>query len=314
MSIQMNDLKILIYMGRKLGEHVAELLAISTPRPEWDEKQCGWRHQIKDGEPQIFLLTKLAGSISTANAMLTLLAQGYWFQAGILARSIREANLSIAFMLPKPGMKVGDWPTKKQKAALDEFFKETWADPARPFKDTSQRSQILLRELSAALGHFSEKNSDISQHDASQAAIQTMRFLSDYTHMAYPRLMELLEAQRGYVLCGQQNGTYAFDTRQVVDVLFDCCNYADCIVVLIILSMVGACEIAESRNEQATTKRLKSKIAKVHDLQKCLESLSKEMEDSLKVSRPDPKKLLREFKKRRIKGDGSNFLAKEGKA
>ena len=31
-----------------------------------------------------------------------------------------------------------------------------------------------------------------------------MRFLSDYTHMAYPPLMELLEEKRGYVLARQQ--------------------------------------------------------------------------------------------------------------
>jgi hypothetical protein len=50
----------------------------------------------------------------------------------------------IAFTLPKPEMREGDWPTKKKKDVLDEFFKETWSDPARPFKDISQRSQILL--------------------------------------------------------------------------------------------------------------------------------------------------------------------------
>lgn len=280
----------------KLSEHVSELLAISTTCPKWDEKQGGWRHEIKDDGLPIFLLTKLAGSTSTANAMLVLSAQGYWFQAGILARAIREANLSIAFMLPKPGMRKGDWPTKKQKTALDEFFKETWSDPSRPFKDVSQRSQILLKELSAALGHFSEKDGDISQHDAGQAALQTMRFLSDYTHMAYPRLMELLEAQRGYVLCGQQKGDTAFDSRQAADVLFDCCNYADITALLIVRSMLGACEIAESRNDQATTKRLQSKTAKAQDFQKCLKSLYKEMEKSVSVSSPELRKLLREFK------------------
>lgn len=233
MSIQMSDMEKLISTGRKLAEHVSELLVISTPCPKWDEKQGGWRHQIKDGELQIFLLTKLAGSTSTANAMLALASQGYWFQAAILARAVREANLSIAFMLPKPGMKSGDWPTKKQSDALDEFFKETWADPSRPFEDTSQRSQIRLQELSATLGHFSEKDGDISRHDAGQVAIQTMRFLSDYTHMAYPRVIELFEAHRGYVLCGQQKGAFAFDTRQAAAVLSDCCNYADSIALLI---------------------------------------------------------------------------------
>ncbi len=125
--------------------------------------------------------------------MLTLCSHGYWFQAAILARSIQEANLSIAFMFPKPGTKPGNWPSKKQTDALNEFFKETWADPAHPFKENSQRSQILLRELAAALGHISSKSSPISKHDAGQSAFQTMRFLSDYTHMAYPCLMDLLE-------------------------------------------------------------------------------------------------------------------------
>lgn len=292
----MSELEKLISAGKKLAEYVSEVLAISTPCPNWDEKQGGWRHGIEDHGLPLFLLTKLAGSISTANAMLSLSVQGYWFQAGILARSIREANLSIVFMLPKPEMREGDWPTTKQKDALDEFFKETWSDPARPFKDNSQRSQILLKELSAALGHFQENGGDISQHDAGQATIQTLRFLSDYTHMAYPRLMELLEVKRGYVLCGQQNGVTAFDIVQAADVVFDCCNTADNVALLIARLMEGVCNIAESKNEQATVIRLHSKVHKIKDLQVGLENLCNEIQTAFKVTSSNPRKMLQELK------------------
>lgn len=292
----MSDLQKLISIGKKLAEHVSELLAISTPCPEWDKKQGGWRHQIeKDGLP-IFLLIKLTGATSTVNAMLTLCSLGYWFQAAILARSIHEANLSIAFMFPKPGAKPGNWPSKKQTAALNEFFKETWVDPARPFKETSQRSQILLRELAAALGHLSSKSSDISKHDAGQSAFQMMRFLSDYTHMAYPCLMELLEAERGYVLCGQQKEISPFNAEIAAEVLHDCCTCAYSVSRLISLFMSKACKIAETKNDQKALERLQSKMATLQRLQVCLDGLSNEPDCNSNYSQVELQKLLREFK------------------
>lgn len=288
----------LIPFGKNLADYVSDLLAISTPRPNWDEKQGGWRHDIRDYNQKIilFLLLKLAGSISTSNAMLKLSADGYWFQSGILARSVRESNLSIAFMLPKPDMKAGDWPSNKLKGALDEFFKETWPDPARPFENASQRSQILLKELSAALGHFQGKDGDISPHDAGQVGIQMLRLLSDYTHAAYPRLMELLEAERGYVLCGQQRGITQFNASLSAGVLFDCCNTADIVAQVILRIMKGAYASAESKNEQTSMKKLQPKIDKVQELHRCLENLCREIESNFKVTTHNPKKRLKEFK------------------
>lgn len=292
----MTDFVQLINAGKKLADYVARILVISTPRPNWDKKHAGWRHEITGNELLLFLLTKLAGSVSTTNAMLSLAKRGFWFQAGILARSIREANLSIAFMLPKPIVKQGDWPSKKQKDALREFFKETWSNPERPFEDASQRSQILLKDLSAALGHLQQKDGDISQYDAGQSAAQTLRFLSDYTHMAYPRLMELLDAQRGYVLCGEQKGVSAFDFNQTAGVLFDSGNIADSVALLMVRIIKGTYDLACSKNNQAVAGKLQIKLAEIQSLQKKLEKLCTEIEENFHATTSHPEKILRQFK------------------
>ncbi len=114
--------------------------------------------------------------------------QGYWFQVGILSRSVTEAHLSIAYTLPKPNMQTGDWPNEKQHEVIREHFKETWTDLHKPFSDQRQRKNI--RELSAAIGHIQDRDSVQTQHDASQVAIQIYRVcacsLRLHSHMAYP--------------------------------------------------------------------------------------------------------------------------------
>lgn len=292
----MTDIIQLINAGKKLAHYVSRVLEISTPRPNWNEKQAGWRHDIEYPRISLFLLTKLAGSVSTANAMLKLTEQGFWFQSAILARSIHDANLSIAFIMPKPTMKKGDWPSTKQEDALREFFKETWSDPERPFENASQRSQILLKELSAALGHFQPKDADISQYDATQSAVQTLRFLSDYTHMAYPRLMELFEAQRGYVLCGQKKGVIGFDFRQAAGVFFGTCISADNVSLLMVNTMKGLYDLACSKNNQTAAEKYQTKLAEIQNLQKKIEELCKEIEEHFPVTTLHPERVLNKFK------------------
>jgi hypothetical protein len=294
----MSEISHLINSGRKLADIVSRVLVICTPNPKWDEKQAGFRHPNEYSQVSIFLLLKIAGSVSTTNAMLELSEKGFWFQAAILARSVHESNLSIAYMLPKPADQVGSWPSEKQKKALTEFFKETWSDPERPFEDKSQRAQILLKELSAALGHFQPKDADISVYDAGQAAVQTLRFLSDYTHMAYPRLMELFAPNRGYVLSGQQRVTNGFDIRQAAGVLFESCTYSDSVCILMSKLNKGVYELSSSKNNLTLAQSFQAKQVEIDNAQKQIETLCLEIEKAFPVTTADPKKILTKFKKK----------------
>lgn len=294
----MSKIAHLIKSGRKLADIVSHVLAISTPNPKWDGKQAGFQHPNEYSQESIFLLLKMAGSVSTTNAMLELSEKGFWFQAAILARSVHESNLSIAYMLPKPTDQKGDWPSEKQKKALTEFFKETWSDPERPFEDTSQRAQILLKELSAALGHFQPKDGDISVYDAGQAAVQTLRFLSDYTHMAYPRLMEFFDPNSGYSLSGQQKNTNGFDIRQAAGVLFESCTYSDSVCLLMSKLNKGVYELAASNNNLTIAQSYQAKQVEIDNSQKQIETLCIEIEGTFPVTAPEPKKILTKFKKK----------------
>ncbi len=293
----MSDIDKLVSTGKEVAKNVSQLISICTPRPDWLNNQDGWRHKNTKGiELKLFLLTKLAGSISTANAMLLLVKSGFRFQAGILARSIREANLSIAYMLPKPNMKEGDYPTKKQKKALDEFYKETWPVPEHPFEVTDQRSQILLKELSAGLGHFQSKDSDISKHDAGQVALQVLRLLSDYTHMAYPRLMELWEPERGYVMSKKQNGPSLFNFDQIAGIIHDCCNIAECIALFMVKLYEGLNRLSNLENNTNKADMFLRKLNSIKSIKNNINKLYVELENNFSIPTANSKKILREFK------------------
>lgn len=288
-------IKQLTGIGRELGDTVARLVLQISQSPKWDQQQAGWRHAPEQRDTMLFCVTKLAGSTSTANAMLSLSASGFWFQAAILARCIREANLTIVFMLPNPNIQDCQWPTATQKNELDSFFRETWADPKCPFDETSQRSQIGLKKLSAALGHFQGKTGEISQHDAGQVALQTMCFLSDYTHMAYPRLMELFEAKRNFVLSGTQNES-AFDINQEASLIWECCNITSSVATLIAQCLRGAYDLAAQAEKPDTIDRIQRKLEAVSKIQEIVERLATTIENDFTVFAEPAQKLLRKMK------------------
>ena len=110
----MSKLEIIQNATNKLSESISKLLEVCSFAPIGD-KQFGWRHRYEHKEASLYWLTKLAGISSTLHACVRLAANGYWFQVAILARTITEAQLSIAYTLPKKDMKAGEWPSSKQK-------------------------------------------------------------------------------------------------------------------------------------------------------------------------------------------------------
>jgi hypothetical protein len=226
--------------------------------------------------------------------MLTLVGEGYWFQAGILARSVLEANLNIYYMLPNTAQ--DEWPNSKQRCALEEFFKETWSDPARPFDDSSQRNQILLKELAASLGRFQQKDAEVSKHDAGQVALQVLRLLSDYTHMAYPRIMELYDGEQGFVLLGQQEKESVFSADDVAAVLRETCNAAECVVTELERLFQGVYSLDLAKRGEELAKGFDAKRREVAEISQLLSRLGSDIEMISRTTPQDSKKLLRKFK------------------
>lgn len=279
----------------ELARTVSELLATGTPCPDWHAKQVAWRHDPAKQNAMLFVLLKLAGSVSATNAMIALAEQGFWFESAILSRAIHDANLHIAFVLPG---KEPDWPSKKQKDALDAFFKETWEDPEHPFNESTQRSQILIKDLKEGLAKFQNASTEMNRHDSGQASLQTMRFLSDYTHMAYPRLMELLEAEHGYRLSGEQPKSSAFGIGGVAGALNYCASTAHTVSIFVMKVVHAAAEHAKSQGNPKVAERLATKSALITKIHDSLASLSDRVESATVPAGASARKVLRDFKTR----------------
>jgi hypothetical protein len=297
MSDAQTELAQLKTFAERLATYVARLLEVGTRCPNWDSNQAAWRHDTKADDVVLFLLLKLAGSASAANAMLTLTGLGFWFESAVLARTIYDANLSIAFMLPTPDMEPNDWPSHKQQERLQAFFEETWKDPKRPFEEPRRRSQIPIKDLKAALGRFQSKTEEMNPYDAGQVALQMMRFLSDYTHMAYPRLMEFLEGGHGYRLSGRQP-TAAFGLSGAAGALLYSVQTADSVALLLSKQLTVCSQHAKLSASAFISERLAEKARTVSGLQTSLSELSSAVEDIAIGEGASPGEVLRRFKEK----------------
>lgn len=275
-----------------LSEAISDLLAVHSFAPLWND-QFGWRHRDEHKEVSLYWLTKLAGISSTFNAVVKLAIEGYWFQVAILARAITEAQLSIAFTLPRPNMTSGEWPNSKQKQAVENHFKETWDDPDSPYENDRLRPHI--RDLAASIGHFQHKAGVLNPHDTTQTAIQWMRFLSDYTHMAYPQLMELLEGSRGYVLSGKQTKS-SFGENELGYLLSDSYAYAEATTTLLV-KIISCCENrVEMKKDTQEVELFRAKHKKLTDILSTLKERSRIVDANFPAPDDEVRKTLRNFK------------------
>jgi hypothetical protein len=290
----MTRLDIITSAADEFSREVAKLLAVGSFSPIWKDK-FGWRHPCEMKDVVLFWLTKLAGIASTIHASVLIAKQGYWFQVAILARSVTEAHLSIAYTLPKPDMQSGDWPSAKQNEAIREHYKETWADPQKPFDDQRQRPNI--RNISAAIGHMQDGNSPLTQHDASQGAMQNMRFLSDYTHMAYPQIMELFSGRAGFLLSGNQGEKSLFGEMELGRLVVGSFIYAE-VVCEFLRKIYSGC-VEKAAAEKAEMKKaavIQEKLQLITTLRDELEAAGTELETVFPSSDEEVRKVLRAFK------------------
>lgn len=291
----MSRLDIIASAADEFSRMVAMLLSVGSFSPPSWNKDFGWRHPEETKDAVLFWLTKLAGIASTIHASVSLAKQGYWFQVGILSRSVTESHLSIAYTFPKPDMESGDWPSDKQNEAIREHYKETWADPHKPFDDQRQRSHI--RNLSAAIGHMQDGNSALTFYDASQSAVQIMRLLSDYTHMAYPQVMELFSGTGGFLLAGNQEEKPLFGEMELGRLIVSSFIYAEVVCEFLRKVYLGC--VAKAEAEQAEKKKaalIQDKHQLITALRDELEATGTKLETVFPSSDEEARKVLRAFK------------------
>lgn len=239
--------------ANRIADLVSELVSIvsftasvSIPPPKYSS-DLGWRHSDEQKDITLFVLTKLIGATSTTHACMQLATSGHWFQVLVLARSVNEALLQIEFVFEslKAKRHISNEASKFSEE-IAEHFKDFWSDADRPFDDT--RSRKTIRQLSAVVGRQQSSESNITQHDALEAAFQVMRVQSDFVHMAYPAVMELF-SQRGWVLGAKQPARQMFDELHVVWLLRNCVKSAHEVCSFLVCCKSTAADIAEQHGE-----------------------------------------------------------------
>ena len=292
---KMSKVDLIEESASMLADEISAFISTCSFPPTWQEG-FGWRHNSEHKEVFLYWLTKLAGCASTINASIKLAKEGYWFQVAILARVITEAHLSIAFTLPRPDSKHGEWPNKKQTDAISNHYKETWEDPERPFEN--ERSRPHIRDLAASVGHFQKGSKTLNPHDATQSAAQYMRYLSDFTHMAYPQIMELLEVDQGYVLNGNQE-SFTFGVDELGRLLCDSYLYSGIVTDFMKKVYLSCIEKAKENNDAPEKVQIfQSKYESVIVTMERLENNSKKIQDTFLAPDEEVVKVLKKFKKR----------------
>lgn len=133
MTIEIDQLKAAITQT----QDVVELLERHFPHPEFVKvgENTGFRHR----ERTDLLLShlKCIRAVSSLNACVILLQNGYVQEIGTLCRSIDEFNQDVLFVGTPLGQ---DGPSEQQKRLVAEFFQEEFDNVDNPFLSTQQRN------------------------------------------------------------------------------------------------------------------------------------------------------------------------------
>lgn len=124
--------------------------------------------------------------ISTLNAALVLLKEGYTQEIGALCRMIDDYCNEIFFLLvPQDGEKF----SADQIRFLEDFFQEELDRPDNPLASTQKRSNVPTRKIHSTCAKLSKNEANPS--DAQEILRTVHQAFSGYVHGGYPHIMEM---------------------------------------------------------------------------------------------------------------------------
>ena len=125
--------------------------------------------------------------ISTLNACVVLLRQGYAQEVGALCRMVDDFCNEIFFLLQPQGDQ-GSFSTDQIKF-LENFFQEEFDKPADPLRSEQKRGTVSTKKIHAIFGKLAA--GELNPSDA-QGLLRTIhQAFSGYVHGAYPHIMEM---------------------------------------------------------------------------------------------------------------------------
>lgn len=124
--------------------------------------------------------------VSSLNAVLLLLEQGYAQEVGVLFRCIQDFIEDILFLcipLGENGL------SNDQKRFVEEFFQEEFDAPDNPFASTQKRDRVPRSNIQAGIARI--KGQPTNPSDAKELYRTIQQAFSGYVHGAYPHIMNM---------------------------------------------------------------------------------------------------------------------------
>lgn len=124
--------------------------------------------------------------VSTLNASLVLLREGYTQEIGALCRIIDDLHNEILFLqVLETERKLSD----DQIKLLNDFYQEEFDNMQSPFNSTQKRDTVPAKKIHAAIGRLAETIANPS--DMQELSRTLNRSYSGYVHGAYIHIMEM---------------------------------------------------------------------------------------------------------------------------
>ena len=129
---------------------------------------------------------KCVRSVSSLNACLVLLRNGYVQEIGILCRCVDDNNQDVTFL----GTPLGENRkiSEHQERMLKEFFQEEF-DDADPLLSTQKRDRVPRQKVHAGISRL--PGQPINPHEAGRVHHSLHAAFSGYVHGAYVHIMEI---------------------------------------------------------------------------------------------------------------------------
>jgi len=161
-----------------------------------DDEYPRFRHETLSDALACYL--KGIKILSTINAAMVLLKEGYTQEIGALCRLIDDYCNEIIFLLvPQDGEKC----STDQMRFLEDFFQEELDRPYYPLASTQKRFNVPIRKIHSTCAKLSKDEANPS--DAQEILRTIHQAFSGYVHGAYPHIMEMYG---GYPPCFHMSG------------------------------------------------------------------------------------------------------------
>ncbi len=182
MAITINQLRKAIAETHE----IVESLEHHFPQPILVE--MGGKFLFRHREQNDLLLSylKCVRAISSLNACVILLENGFVQEIGTLCRCIDDFNQDVLFLAGPLGE---NGLSEQQKRLVDEFFQEEFNDIDNPLSATQQRNRVPRSKVLAGISRISGQPVNPSDFQEVQRTVQ--QGFSGYVHGAYGHIMEI---------------------------------------------------------------------------------------------------------------------------